>query len=315
MIRGYKRVFYIVIFLIMVLSGFFYYYYYGRLFDQKPRVLGSSINNFYANKKIDISNIPQKKDGVGDPGVLADSAVLIEDKSKYPLYEKNKHEPVSIASITKVMTYLVAREYYNLDDLVTVGSQSVSVVGSKINLKEGETIDVESLLNGLLISSGNDAAYALANHMGSLDDFVEKMNEKALALGMNNSHFVDPAGLDDNGRSSSFDISILFSYALNDELFVDIVSTSEKEIFSQDGTISHSLKNSNRLVTGEIPLEGVIGGKTGFTFDAGHTLVCAAQRGDTRLISVILKTSVNSKTASAYESQKLLNWGFNSFIF
>lgn len=314
MIKNYKKTFCAITFFAIVLFGLFFYYYHGRLFGQEPRVLGSSINNFYANKEIDISNVPRKKDKVEDPNILADSAVLIEDKSKYPLYEKNKHEPVSVASITKVMTYLIAREYYSLDDLVTVGAQPVSVIGSKINLKEGEIINVESLLNGLLVSSGNDAAYALANHMG-LDEFVKKMNEKALVLGMNDSHFVDPAGLDDNGRSSSFDISILFSYALNDELFVDIVSTSEKEVFSQDGTISHSLKNSNRLVTGEIPLEGIIGGKTGFTFDAGHTLVCAAQRGDIRLISVILKTSVNSKTASAYESQKLLNWGFDSFDF
>jgi D-alanyl-D-alanine carboxypeptidase len=98
-------------------------------------------------------------------------------------------------------------------------------------------------------------------------------------------------------------------------MFENIVNTSEKEIFSQDGDISHDLENSNRLVTGEIPLDGVIGGKTGFTFDAGHTLVCAARRNDHTLVSVVLKTSVNTKTASAYESQKLLNWGFDSFSF
>jgi len=309
-----KNLKYILIALV-VFSGTLYYFFYNSDSSSKPRVLGLSVNNFYANKNIDIADIPQKKEGISDPVVLSDAAVLLENKTKYPLYAKNEHNPVAIASITKVMTYLIARDNFEIEEVVTVGSDAVAVTGSKINLKEGETITVGSLLEGLLINSGNDAAYALAHHMGSLDEFISKMNEKAMSLGMNDSHFVDPAGLDDKGRSSAFDVAILFSYALNDELFRGIVNTSEKEIFSLDNSIAHSLKNSNRLTTGEIPMDGIIGGKTGFTFDAGHTLVCAAERDNHTLISVILKTSVNTKTASALESQKILNWGFDSYIF
>ena len=281
----------------------------------KPRVLGLSINTFYSNKNFDVDKIPEKKDGVEDPIVLSDSAVLIEEGTKYPLYSKNDREPVAIASITKVMTYLVARENYDFEDIVTVGENLPRVIGSMIVVQEGEQISVESLIYGLLVNSGNDAAHALAYKSGSIEEFVKLMNDKAFQLGMNDTHFVDPAGLDDNGRSSAFDVAILFSHALSDEMFVKFVGTSEKEVSSTDGQIVHNLRNSNRLVTGDIPMDGVVGGKTGFTLDAGHTLVCAAERDGARLISVILKTHVNTKTASAYQSRNLLNWGFDSFSF
>jgi len=280
-----------------------------------PKVLGISVNNFYSNKNIELERIPEKKTGVQDPNILADVVMLIDDETKYPLFYKNEKEPVPIASITKVMTFIIARENYKLDEIVEIGDESTKVVGSKINLKNSEKITVESLLYGLLINSGNDAASALSCHFGSQEEFVKKMNEKARELEMNNTYFVDSAGLNDGGRSSAFDIAIMFSYALKDDLFKNIIKISETEIHSVDGEIIHSLKNSNRLITGEIQLGGILGGKTGFTLDAGHTLVCAAERDGNRLISVILKTFVNTKTASAYESQKLLSWGFESYNF
>lgn len=283
--------------------------------SSEPKVLGLSVNNFYVNKNIEIEKAPVRKPNAIDPNVLADVVMLIDDRSKYPLFYKNEMEPVPIASITKVMTFVVARENYNLTDVLEVGSEPVKVIGSKINLEKSEKITIRSLFYGLLMNSGNDAAVALSYFKGDQKEFVEKMNEKALELGMNNTHFVDPAGLDDSGRSCAFDVAVMFSYALKDDLFREIIGTSESEISSVDGQITHPLKNSNRLVTGEIELGGILGGKTGFTLDAGHTLVSAAERDGNKLISVILKTQVNSKTASAYESQKLLSWGFDSFTF
>lgn len=283
--------------------------------SSEPKVLGLSVNRFYVNKNIEIDKIPTRHPDADDPNILADVVMLIDDKSKYPLFYKNEKEPVPIASITKVMTFVVAREKYNLDDVLEVGSEPTEVIGSKINLEKSEQITIRSLLYGLLINSGNDAAVALSYFGGDEQSFVNSMNEKALELGMNNTHFVDPAGLNDNGRSCAFDVAVMFSYALKDDLFREIISTSESEISSVDGQIKHPLKNSNRLVTGEIQLDGILGGKTGFTLDAGHTLVSAAERDGNKLISVILKTHVNSKTASAYESQKLLSWGFDSFSF
>ena len=283
--------------------------------SSEPKVLGLSVNRFYVNKNIEIDKIPSRHPDAEDPNILADVIMLMDDRSKYPLFYKNETEPVPIASITKVMTFVVAREKYNLDDILEVGDEPTEVIGSKINLEKSEKITVKSLLYGLLINSGNDAAVALSQFGGNEQEFVNRMNEKALELGMNNTHFIDPAGLNDAGRSCAFDVAVMFSYALKDELFKEIVSTSEFEISSVDGQITHPLKNSNRLVTGEIQLDGILGGKTGFTLDAGHTLVSAAERDGDKLISVILKTHVNSKTASALESQKLLSWGFESFSF
>jgi D-alanyl-D-alanine carboxypeptidase (penicillin-binding protein 5/6) len=134
-------------------------------------------------------------------------------------------------------------------------------------------------------------------------------------LGLKNTHFKDVAGLDDSGRSTAKDIAILFSYGLSNPEFAKIVSTPELDVSSVDGKEIHKLKNSDRLVTGEIPLEGIIGGKTGFTPDAGHTLVSAATRDGQTLVAVVLKTASDSKVASAQEVKKLLTWGFESYIF
>jgi len=306
---------FIIITAIIVIIAFGYLYFINILSKPNPKVLGLSINGFYSKKNIAIDSVPTRKGGAEDPKILSDSSILIEGKTKYPLFAVNEHESVPIASITKIMTYIVSLEQYEIKEIVEISSRATDAIGSKIDLVEGEKITVENLLYGLLVNSGNDAAFALAEHAGSLDGFIEKMNNKAVELGMNDTYFQDPAGLNDEGRSSAFDVALLFSYCLSDDLFREIIKTSEKEITSTDGQIVHKLKNSNRLVTGEIPFEGALGGKTGFTFDAGHTLACAAERNGTTLISVILKTLVNSKTASAYESQKLLNWGFESYNF
>lgn len=286
------------------------------LFQDKSdsgRVLGLSINNFYSEKSVEIEKIPQRKSEAKEPLVGANTAVLIDNKTKYPLYLKNGDSAVSIASITKVMTACIVIEDYNLEDKITISSESAKIHGSSMDLKEGEEILINDLLYGLLMNSGNDAAHALATHGQELDDFVQIMNDTAERIGLRNTQYFDPAGLDDRGKSTAHDVAILFSYALEKPVFREIISTGEKEVRSVDGGIAHKLKNSTRLTTQEIPMDGIIGGKTGFTFDAGHTMVAAAERNGMTLISVILNTTVNTKTASAYETKKILEWGFESF--
>lgn len=280
---------------------------------ESGRVLGLSINNFYSEKNIKIEKIPRKKIEAKEPLVGANTAVLIENETKYPLYLKNGDNAVSIASITKVMTACIVIERYDLDEKITVSDESSKVYGSSMNLKSGEEITVRDLLYGLLMNSGNDAAHALATYGQGLEEFVILMNETAQTIGLKNTKYYDPAGLDDQGKSTAHDVAILFSYALKKPFFKDIISTGEKEVRSTNGEIVHQLKNSTRLTTQEIPMEGIIGGKTGFTFDAGHTMVAAAERNGMTLISVILNTTANTKTASAYQTKKLLEWGFESF--
>ncbi len=248
--------------------------------------------------------------GSPDPVVRAKYAILIDAGSFYSLYKKNAYTPVPVASTTKIMTALVVLERYNLEDAVTISKKAVRQIGSSTGLRAGEAITVGSLLKALLIQSGNDAAYALAEHGGSVDQFVEQMNIKAWELGMRSTKFKDPAGLDDDGYSTAHDLAILAAAAAQEKIIVDISQTAQTTISSTDGLQRHALNNSNRLVTEEMYFPGAIGLKTGFTPAAGHTLVAVAERGGRMLISVILLTLDDTKEASARESYKLLSWGF-----
>ncbi len=278
-------------------------------------ILKTIVNNQYFKKNIESIVPPEKSTSYYEPNILAKSAILVRQTDKYPLYQKSQDESTPIASITKVMTAIVSLENYNLTDVVEVNQESTEVIPSKIFLKTGEKITVDSLIDGSLIASGNDAANALAAAKWTKEEFVELMNKKAEELGMRGTKFYDPAGLDDNGRSTARDIAIMFSYGLNFDKFKQAISTKEKNISSVDGLEVHPLKNSNRLLTGEISFDGeVIGGKTGVTDLAGHTLVCAVKRGETTVVGVILNTYSDSKSASAEEMKKMLDWGFLSYV-
>jgi len=302
-------------FIILLLIAFALIYYLISRPSLNGRVLGSSINNFYSSKLVKVVKPPVRKADAKDPIINAGAAVLLSDQSKYPLYSKNASQSVPIASITKIMTAAVVLDIYKLEDVIKVSKESTQVIGSVIGLEVDEQITVENLLYGLLVNSGNDAAVTLATSKTTQEQFVAKMNAKALELGLTQSSFKDPAGLDDNGRSTANDIAMIFSYMLKNPTFTKMIGTAEYEISSTDGTIKHQLKNSNRMINGEMPFDGVIGGKTGFTPEAGHGLVCAAQRDGNTIVAVILNTQSSSVTASAQENRKLLEWGFESFTF
>lgn len=261
---------------------------------------------------------PEKRLGASDPQIYAKSVILIDVNSSYVMYAKNSQEKMPIASTTKIMTAMVVLDNYQdkLTDVVTITYPMIAVEGSDIKLVPGEKITVENLLNGLLIMSGNDTAFALAIHFGGKEAFVNEMNKKANNLGLYDTEFKDPAGLDDEGYSTARDLAFLASYAMRNDKFRQIVKTSENTISSVDGAYIHELKSSNRMVKPDefLYFQYALGIKTGFTYAAGHCLISAAQKDGHEILGVVLNTIDNSITASASESRKLLDWGFSNWI-
>ncbi|KKQ18241.1 MAG: Serine-type D-Ala-D-Ala carboxypeptidase [Berkelbacteria bacterium GW2011_GWA1_36_9] len=268
--------------------------------------------------KESLAKPPQKRPDSKDPNINSKAAILIDVESFKTLYQENSDLKVPIASTTKIMTALVVLEDYpdKMNDIVSLTGEMVNVEGSDAQLRSSEKISVENLLKGALIVSGNDAAYSLASYLGGKDQFVNKMNEKAKYLGLNDTSYKDPAGLNDEGYSSANNLAILGAYALRNNTFADIVKTPEVTVVSSDGAVVHDFKSSNRMLRTEeqyyYPF--AIGIKTGFTLEAGHCLVSAAEKDGHRLVAVVLNTNENTVTASAKESRKLLDWGFNNWV-
>lgn len=221
--------------------------------------------------------------------VSARSAILIEQESGRVLFEKEAHRVSRIASITKIMTAILAIESGKLDEKVKVSEKAVRAEGSSIYLKPGEKIRLEDLVYGLMLRSGNDAAVAIAEHVGgSLDGFVYMMNEKAQQIGMKNTHFANPHGLDDHEDhvSTAYDMAILTRYAMENEIYKEISGTKVHRAPNPTETWDRVWKNKNRLLTEKYKYS--TGGKTGYTKRAKRTLVSTAQRDDFGLIAVTL---------------------------
>ncbi len=264
--------------------------------------------------------IPQKNPDAHDPYIPAKNVYLYDAENAYPLYAKNADDHVPIASTTKIMTSILALENYKLDQIVIVSNKAANIGGSLMKLHTGEKITVENLLYGLMLPSGNDAAYALASldpasKDGDIKAFVEKMNQKAKLLGMDNTHYLCPAGLDDTAYSTAHDMAILMAYAIKNPTFRQIINSATKTVNSVDNYYIHDLVNTNRLVVPAEPLffPYIIGGKTGNTDLAGHCLINAAQKDGHTIISVVLNTASPAKPESARLNNILLTWGFSSF--
>ena len=252
-----------------------------------------------------------------EPQINAKAVYLIDLPTFYPMFAKEENSKLPVASTTKIATALVVLENHGdkLQEIVTIAHQMISVEGSDIQLRAGEKITVENLLNGLLIMSGNDTAYALADYFGGKVSFVKEMNDKVAQIGAANTRYQDPAGLNDQGYSTARDLAIIAAYAMRNPKFAEIVRTPEKTISSADSGIIHELKSSNRMLRQEEPYfyPYTTGVKTGFTNEAGHVLVSCAQKDGHKILSVVLNTNEDSLTASAKESKKLLEWGFDNW--
>ncbi len=238
------------------------------------------------------------------PRISAGAAIVLDAASGRVLYEKNAYTRRSIASTTKIMTAIVALENGNYDEDVTVSKRAASVGGSTVNLKEGKTYKFKDLMYAMMLRSGNDAAIAIAEHIGgSVELFAEMMNRKAAEIGATNTNFVTPHGLDDPQHySTAYDMALITQYALKNEEFCKIVGT-KSSVFE-----GNNINNTNEML-GMYP--GADGVKTGYTGQAGRCLVTTAARDGWRIISVVLNCS--SRTVRAQSSKTILDYAFGNY--
>lgn len=229
--------------------------------------------------------------------------LIFDRNSKTILYEKNGLKQVPMASTTKIMTAIVVLENANLDDIVTISKKAAGTGGSRLGLKTNDKITVHDLLYGLMLKSGNDAAVALAEHVGGgIDGFAELMNKKASEMGLVNSHFVTPHGLDQEKHyTTAYELACMADYALNIPKFREIVGSKKYNITIN--ARSSLIGNTNELLGN---LYGVYGVKTGFTNEAGRCLVTACKRDDIDIITVVL--SANTKKERTLDSVKLIEY-------
>ncbi|MFC5699840.1 D-alanyl-D-alanine carboxypeptidase family protein [Cohnella faecalis] len=234
----------------------------------------------------------------------ARGAALVDVESGRVLYSKRGDSRMLIASLTKIMTAIVAIEHGKLADKVTVSTRAAGKEGSSIYLKAGEKMTLQNMLYGLMLRSGNDAAVAVAEHVGgSLDGFVYMMNKKAEELGLSNSHFANPSGLDQEGHfSSAVDLAKLTAYALHNPVFREIVKTRVKSAPNPHEDWDYKWVNKNKMLT---MYEGADGVKTGYTKQSLRTLVSSATRNGQQLVAVTLNDGDDWA-----DHRRLLDYGF-----
>ena len=213
--------------------------------------------------------------------VSAQSAIMIDGDSGRVLFEKNPDKQSLIASTTKIMTGLVICEQCNVLDRMRIPKEAVGIEGSSMYLKEGEILTIQELLYGLMLQSGNDAAVALAIYCGgTVEGFVELMNDKAKLLGLENTHFANPNGLDNPDHySTARDLATLSAYAMNNPIFAKTVSTKQIKIGER------YLTNHNKLLW---QVDGSEGIKTGYTKAAGRILASSTRRDDRSVIVITI---------------------------
>jgi D-alanyl-D-alanine carboxypeptidase (penicillin-binding protein 5/6) len=239
--------------------------------------------------------------------VSAKSAVVMDAGTGRVLFQKNAHEKMPMASTTKVMTALVAIENGNLSDVVTVGPNASGVEGSSIWLSVGETMTLSDMLFGLMLASGNDAAVAIAEHVGgSVDAFVDMMNQKAQEIGAYNTHFANPNGLPaDNHYTTAYDLGLISCCAMNNDMFRELVKTQYKTLPWEGHEWDRVVKNKNKILWN---YEGGNGVKTGYTDAAGRCLSAAAEREGMQLVAVVL-----SAPDMFNDCMALMDYGFEQY--
>ena len=239
--------------------------------------------------------------------VSANSAILIDADTLEVLYSKAEHEKRGIASTTKILTSLIALEYGEPQRVITASKSAVTVEGTSIGLKAGDKISLLSLVYGMLLESGNDAANVTAYAIsGNITEFSEVMNDYAKRIGMKNSNFSNPSGLsEENHYSTAYDMALLTSVAIKNPIFKRIASTESAVIDFGVPEVSRRLYNHNKLLS---QYDGVFGVKTGYTKKSGRCLVTACEKNGVTLIAV---------TLNAYDDwndhKKLYDYGFSLY--
>lgn len=245
---------------------------------------------------------------IEEPKLNARSAIIFDRETKTVLYEKNSKEKRPMASTTKIMTAIVTLENADLSKIVTISRKAAGTGGSRLGLKVNDKITLEHLLYGLMLCSGNDSAVAIAETVGgSVEGFASMMNKKAKELGLTNTNFFTPHGLDNsNHYTTALELAKLTDYALKNKKFASIVNTKNYTVYING--YPKQLNNTNELLGN---MEGVNGVKTGFTNGAGRCLVTSCTRNDKQIITVVLGD--DTKKMRTTDSIKLIEYAFQNF--
>ncbi len=244
--------------------------------------------------------------------ITAKSAIIVflnrETAKENILYQKNSNQKLPIASLTKIMTAIIALENLNQDQLIKISKNSVMSDGNNGGLIIDEELSVKDLLYIMLIESSNDAATALAGDNPEIthDKFIDLMNKKAKELGLNTTSFSDPTGLDNNNRSSVLDLAMLGKKIIEIPLLLDIITTKEITLYSWDKKIVHNLKTTNKLFGRNL---AILGGKTGYTTEAGGCMLTIFKINDNYLIGVVLGSENRED-----DTEKLIDWAQNAWL-
>ncbi len=248
------------------------------------------------------------------PDVNAHGACLMDAKSGRVLWGKNENAPLAMASTTKIMTAILALESGKKEETVTVSKRAAFAPKVKMGLSPGEKLRLYDLMQALMLESSNDAAVAIAEHIGgSVENFCARMTAKAKEIGAKDTVFETPNGLDSGEHhSTAYDMAIITRYALGVPGFLDLTNTPEAS-FKSDSR-KYSMTNKNRLLN---EYDGANGVKTGYTGRAGHCFVGAARRGDMQLISVVLGSGWGDRGRSQkwIDTKAVLNYGFNNYAY
>ena len=243
-----------------------------------------------------------------EPQINARTAIIYDRATDEIIWGKNETKKVAMASTTKIMTAIVILENSNLQDVVTISKKAAGIGGSRLKLNTGDKVTVNDLLYGLMLRSGNDAAIALAEHIGgSVEGFSVLMNNKAKELGLNNTNFVTPHGLDnEEHHTTAYELAKLTDYALDNKTFSKIVNT-KSTVININGN-NREIYNTNELLGN---LQGVNGVKTGFTNGAGRCLVTSCTRNNNQIITVVL--GCDTKKQRTQDSTKLIEFAFQNY--
>lgn len=292
-----KRIIYICTIIILILANCTAYVFADDVDEEE--LLENEV------KEISVETIAEEQK---EPVLNARAAVIYDRKTKEIIWGKNENEKKAMASTTKIMTAIVVLEKGNLSDVVTISKKAANTGGSRLKINTNDKISVLDLLYGLMLRSGNDAAVALAEYVGgSIEGFAKLMNKKAIEIGLKNTHFVTPHGLDNIGHyTTAYELAVLTDYAMQNEKFSKIVNTKNTTI-SING-VTRNIYNTNELLG---TINGVNGVKTGFTNNAGRCLVTSCTRNGNQIITVVL--GCDAKKYRTSDSIKLIEYAFKNY--
>lgn len=290
-----------------------YYLYQGFIYETNgyiPLEPSTKVSKYLAELER-AKNIPYPKStfGLSTPNISAQSALVIEREKNKILFELNKDIKLPPASTTKVLTALVAKDIYSSKDILEVPAKCLTYTNQHIGLTPGDQLRAFDLIKGMLIYSGGDAACTLANGKSSESEFIEKMNQKAMLLGMKNSSFNNPIGLDSNlgdQYSSAYDLYLMSQALVKDETLYSMVQTKEDTIKSVNGIYTYYLRNTNALLW-NVP--NSVGIKTGRTEGAKEVLIYENKDSSKDLIIIVMGSDNRFN-----DTEILLNWALESFV-